>query len=96
MDQKIVVRPFEQIFGHSYIYDLGFKAYLDLHDVPVEMFQYDNRNNKHKVCFVYKIPHEEMQGYAKDYDNSLFAQFKMFMDKNRTLIHGIMSPMSGE
>jgi hypothetical protein len=92
-NNKILVHPYEAIEGCSYISDLGFKAYLDLFEFQVDHVQYENGG---VVRFVYKIPREKMQSYAKDYFNSQYSRFKTLMDSNRTFIHGVIKPMDGK
>jgi sulfite reductase beta subunit-like hemoprotein len=99
MDQKIVVRPYEQFSGHSYISDLGFKAYLDLFGFEVEHIQYEpNRQDRKRsnVIFVYDIDPEEMREHVRDYFNSDFSRFKMFEDRGKTIVHNVMQPLLGE
>lgn len=99
MDQKVIVRPYEQLSGHSFISDLGFKAYMDLFGFQVECIQYEpsrqdrKRNN---VIFVYDIGPDEMRDYVRDYFNSDFSRFKMFEDMGKTIVHNVMQPLSGE
>jgi len=93
MNPRVVVYPYEALEGCSYISDLGFKAFLDLYEFQVEHIQYQNGG---VVRFVYKITPEEMQEHVRDYFNSSFSRFKMLMDTNRTLIHGVIKPLDGE
>jgi len=93
MNPKVLVRPYEALSGHSYISDLGFKAFLDLYDFEVEHIQYQDGG---VVRFVYNISPEAMQEHVKDYFNSSYSRFKIFMDNNRTLIHGVIKQIKGE